>query len=83
MAHENPKPAGFALRAEWPLGFSLLTVGAFFIWGPAILSRVAQPIWLVATLVWLLAVILLSAFGVPSSDTPNASRSSSASRWAR
>ena len=60
----KPEPAGFALRAEWPLGLSLLTVGAFYLWGPAILARVAQPFWLVATLVWLLAVILLSAFAV-------------------
>jgi Ca2+:H+ antiporter len=64
MAQEISKPAGLALRAEWPLVTSLLTVGAFFFWGEAILVRVAEPFWLVLIFAWLLIVILLSAFAI-------------------
>ncbi len=64
MAQEIKKPAGLALRAEWPLVTSLITVGAFFFWGEAILARVAEPLWLVLIFAWLLIVILLSAFAI-------------------
>jgi len=64
MAPEITKPAGFALRAEWPLAISLLTVGAFFFWGEAILARVPEPIWLALIFLWLVVVILLSAFAI-------------------
>ncbi len=64
MAPDGSKPAGFALRAEWPLVTSLLTVGAFFFWGEAILARISEPFWLVLVFVWLLVVILLSAFAI-------------------
>ena len=64
MAHEITKPAGFALRAEWPLATSLLSVAAFIFWGDAILARVSEPFWLVLIFAWLLVVILLSAFAI-------------------
>jgi Ca2+:H+ antiporter len=64
MAKKTNQSGGFALRAEWPLAASFLTVGAFFAWGDAILARVAEPFWLVLIFAWLLIVILLSAFAI-------------------
>ena len=64
MAQAIKKPVGFTLRAEWPLAASVLTLGIFFLRGEAIFARLAEPLWLGGSFVWLLVVILVSAFAI-------------------
>src|SRR5262245_23371190 len=52
------------LRREWPLALDIATAVSFLGFGSAWLSDLSNPAWFAFILVWLLAVISLSAFGV-------------------
>jgi|SRR6185295_6992003 len=53
-----------ALRREWPLGLDIATAVSFLAFGSAWLRDLSNPAWFAFLLVWLLSVILLSAFRV-------------------
>jgi len=53
-----------ALRREWPLALDVATAGLFLAFGSVWLAELSNPAWFAFLLVWLLAVILFSAFGV-------------------
>jgi Ca2+:H+ antiporter len=53
-----------ALRREWPLVVNLATTGLFLLFGAAWLADLSNPVWFAFLLLWLIAVILLSALAV-------------------
>jgi Ca2+:H+ antiporter len=53
-----------ALWREWPLLLDVATAALFLAFGKAWLADLSSPRWFAFLLGWLLAVILLSAFGV-------------------
>jgi len=52
------------LRREWPLAANLATAALFWLFGQMWLSDLSDPVWFAFILLWLFAVILLSAFVV-------------------
>jgi Ca2+:H+ antiporter len=53
-----------SLRREWPLLLSLVTTALFQFFGSQWLADLSQPAWFAFMLLWLLVVILLSAFAI-------------------
>jgi Ca2+:H+ antiporter len=53
-----------ALAREWPLLVNIVTAVVFLVFGPDWLADLSNPLRFGAILVWLFAVILLSAFAV-------------------
>jgi Ca2+:H+ antiporter len=52
------------MKKEWPLLLDVLTALLFLVFGKGWLADLSNPVWFTWILVWLLSVILLSAFGV-------------------
>jgi Ca2+:H+ antiporter len=52
------------LRREWPLLANLVTTALFLVFGAAWLADLSNPVWFDFILVWLFAVIMVSAFAV-------------------
>jgi Ca2+:H+ antiporter len=52
------------LRREWPLLVNVATTALFFLFGARWLADLSSPVWFAFLLLWLFAVILLSAVAV-------------------
>jgi Ca2+:H+ antiporter len=52
------------LRREWLLGAAFATTALFLLFGKGWLADLSNPLWFALMLVWLLAVIMSSAFAV-------------------
>jgi Ca2+:H+ antiporter len=65
MSGESARPdSGTLFRQEYPLLLSVLSMGAFVLFGKSWLADLSSPAWYAFMLVWLLAVILMSAFAI-------------------
>lgn len=53
-----------ALRREWSLLFSVITVGLFLVFGAGWMENLSRPLWFLVILAWLFSAIMLSAFAV-------------------
>jgi Ca2+:H+ antiporter len=62
----NEKQHGISalLREEWALLASIVTTVLFLLFGGGWLADLSNPVWFAFILVWLFAVILLSAFAI-------------------
>lgn len=62
--HPQEKFTLTSLRREWPLLASIVTTILFLLFGGDWLADLSNPFWFAFILVWLFAVILLSAFAI-------------------
>jgi Ca2+:H+ antiporter len=60
----RPGAVSAAVRREWRLSLSLITVSLFLAFGGRWLGDLSKPTWFVLMLGWLFVVILVSALGV-------------------
>ena len=64
MTDHSKPPGEHPLRTEWPLLFSVISTGLFFLFGAAWMADLSNPAWEGFLFLWLFIAILTSAFGV-------------------